>query len=254
METTPKYDGNFDNFAKQLAGEEVVLEVGNEPEPQEIADESLHCEHCEWKTHKSSKDKKRGMRNHIRIKHPTIFAEMYPKPGAKVEILPGNLSSVADDIETMGESDEVVRDKLMGDLELLKIKFHHIPFNFNYNNNSSINHLKRQKTLFMRVLNDEAGTEAVFNLLVIGSKAIEKVADVSNVVDINGYASDVKQNREEIYPILKNMVDTGVLDVGHLSPELRLGMVMASIAINRIEQNKVHGGGFLGEMEHYEEE
>jgi len=48
---------------------------------------------------------------------------------------------------------------------------------------------------------------------------------------------------------LKNMVDTGVLDVGHLSPELRLGMIMTSLAINRMEQNKLQNGSdFLDEQ------
>ena len=101
----------------------------------------------------------------------------------------------------------------------------------------------------MRVLNDEAGTRALFKCLVLGSKAVEKVADVSNTVDLDGYSQDVNGAEEEIYPILKNLVDTGVLSVGHLTPELRLGMVMASIAINRIEKNKIQRKDFLVEEE-----
>ena len=137
------------------------------------------------------------------------------------------------------------REKLIGDLDILKIKFDTIPFNWNYNNNSSVAHLKRQKALFMRVLNDTAGTQAMFKLLVLSSKAVEKVCDISNVVDLDGYAQDVNNAEEEIYPILKNLVDTGVLSVSHLTPELRLGMIMGSLAISRIEKNKVQNKSFL---------
>jgi len=79
-------------------------------------------------------------------------------------------------------------------------------------------------------------------------KGVESENVPPEQIDINGYAEDVKQNKEEIYPLLKSMVDTGVLDVGHLSPELRLGMIMTSLAINRMEVNKIEGSNnFLGE-------
>tara|TARA_R100000541_G_scaffold28008_1_gene37347 strand:- start:20 stop:559 length:540 start_codon:yes stop_codon:yes gene_type:complete len=165
----------------------------------------------------------------------------------KIEISPPNIEEITDDLELIGEDDDTKRLKIIGDLDLLQLKFTQIDFNWNYNNNSSLCHLKRQKALFLRVLNDQAGTDAIFNLLVISSQALEKVADVSSIVNIDGYSQDVKENKAEIYPILKNMVDTGVLDVGHLSPELRLGMIMASLAINRLNHNKINKNNFLDE-------
>ena len=235
-------DQTFEEFAKELSGENEQVEEVQEEEP-------LHCTFCDWHTHKNSKDKPRGLKNHIKNKHPEEFEKLYPsKKKKEIVILPSKLEQDIDDVYAVGKDDDIVRDKLVGDLDILKTKFPHIPFSWTYTHNSSIGHLKRQKALFMRCLNDEAGTQTIFNLLVISSKAVEKVADLSNIIDLNGYASDVKENKEEIYPILKNMVDTGVLDVGHLSPELRLGMIMGSIAISRIETNKNPvQGNFLNE-------
>ena len=200
----------------------------------------LYCPHCDWKTHRSAKNKTRGLKEHIRKAHPEL-----KRP--KIDILPSKVSEVIDEVEMVSLDTDERRDKLIGDLDILRIKFPNIDFNFNYNPTSSIAHLQRQKKLFLRVLNDSAGTDAVFNLLVISSKALEKIADTTSIADINGYSDDVKLNRDEIYPILKNMVDTGVLDVGHLSPELRLGMLMTSIAISRMETNRVKKNHFLGE-------
>tara|TARA_R110000824_G_scaffold363631_2_gene551668 strand:+ start:974 stop:1708 length:735 start_codon:yes stop_codon:yes gene_type:complete len=208
----------------------------------------LYCHICSWKTHAGAKDKERGLKNHIKQKHPEeqIKKKSYSRK-KKIEISPPNIEEITDDLELIGEDDDTKRLKIIGDLDLLQLKFTQIDFNWNYNNNSSLCHLKRQKALFLRVLNDQAGTDAIFNLLVISSQALEKVADVSSIVNIDGYSQDVKENKAEIYPILKNMVDTGVLDVGHLSPELRLGMIMASLAINRLNHNKINKNNFLDE-------
>tara|TARA_B110000208_G_scaffold127727_1_gene155343 strand:+ start:599 stop:1330 length:732 start_codon:yes stop_codon:yes gene_type:complete len=229
---------NFETLTEKLNNSIEDVKVDN-PDPQTTP---LYCPHCEWKTHPGSKDKARGLKNHIRVKHP----EHHNKKKSCIVIEPPKVQEIVETIETEIK-DEDIQQKLIGDLDLLKVKFSQIPFNWNYNLNSSVNHLQRQKALFLRVLNDEAGTDAIFNLLVISSKALEKVADASNVANINGYADDVKTNRQEIYPILKNMVDTGALSVEHLSPELRLGMIMTSLAINRLETNKIQKNNFLDE-------
>lgn len=215
--------------------------------------EPLKCPFCEWKTHANAKDKKRGLKNHIKkcLHNPKNMDIDNPPPEktkkVKIDILPPKIEQNIDEFEMTGLSRDEQKDKLLGDLDILKIKFESIPFNWNYNINSSVQHLKRQKALFMRVLNDDMGTRAMFKLLVIGSKAVEKVADLSNTLDLEGYSEDVNKSEEEIYPILKNLVDTGVLSVGHLTPELRLGMIMASLAISRVEKNKIKSSNFLEE-------
>ena len=260
---------SFDDFAKDLEkkddGEKDLKEITID-KLVEIDGESLKCPYpdCEWKTHKGSKDKKRGMKNHMKkcIFNPNK-KELEPDENIPIQqSIPRRNFKV--NIETKDKKEEVVEElfvdkeserlKLVGDLDILKIKFDSIPFNWNYTTNSSIQHLKRQKSLFLRMLNDEAGTQAMFKLLVISSKAVEKVADVSNMLNLDGYAQDVNEAHEEIYPILKNLVDTGVISVSHLTPEMRLGMIMASLAVSRIEKNKIQRNDFLAHTSEVEEE
>ncbi len=243
----------LEEFSSELKGESQLppiniqdIDIGEYVAEQELEEGvPLKCAFCDWQTHANAKDKKRGLKNHMKkCKHN-------PNKETKkiANILPPKVEEICDDFEAVGQDEDIVRDKLLGDLDILKVKFATIPFSWNYNPNSSIAHLKRQKALFLRILNDEAGCEAVFNLLVLTSQGIEKIGNISGAVDINGYSQDVKCNKDEIYPLLKNMVDTGVLDVGHLSPELRLGMIMTSLAINRMEQNKLQNGSdFLDEQ------
>ena len=257
--------GNFDDFSKELNGDNIEdnseFDEKKYIEDQILEDKiGLKCHYCDWVGHANAKDKKRGLKNHMRkcSKNPKSDSELElesespkpkPKKKMKVEILPPKVESLIDEVEMINLTKDEKRDKLISDLDILKIKFDTIHFNWNYNNNSSVAHLQRQKSLFMRVLNDTAGTQAMFKLLVLGSRAIEKLGDISNVVDLEGYSGDVHSAEEEIYPILKNLVDTGVLSVSHLTPELRLGMVLGSLAISRIEKNKVKKKSFLEETE-----
>lgn len=278
MTENPDIVGSFDDFSKELNEdkEESVPAPPNTIELNSSFDEKkyiedqilvesigLNCAFCDWSGHSNAKDKKRGLRNHMRkcSKNPAkeqqeIPSSPVPKPKPKkkmnIEILPPKVEKIIEEVEMINLSNNEKKEKLIGDLDILKIKFDTIPFHWNYNNNSSVAHLQRQKALFMRVLNDTAGTQAMFKLLVLGSRAIEKIGDVSNVVDLEGYASDVNSAEDEIYPILKNLVDTGVLSVSHLTPELRLGMVMGSLAISRIEKNKVRNRSFLEKEENAE--
>jgi len=244
---------NFDDFTKQLNNEEIEEKEFNIDDVVLEDGVPLKCPYCDWKGHPNAKDKKRGLKNHIKKckYNPKNSIENEEEPQQKkvkkvnIDLLPPKVEEVLDEFENVKLTKDEQREKLIGDLDILAIKFDNIPFTWNYNQNSSLAHLKRQKTLFMRVLNDEAGTRAMFKLLVIGSKAVEKVADVSKIVDLDGYSQDVDGAEEEIYPILKNLVDTGVLSVGHLTPELRLGMIMTSLAIGRVEKNKLGKSSFL---------
>jgi len=229
----------------------------------EVEGQGLKCPYCNWKTHKNAKDKVRGLKNHIKkcvkcpdnINFDKNLEQQKTKPFKRDFKI--NIEKTDKKKETEVSVDEEVdlnneenRLKLLSDLDILKLKFTGINFKWNYNNSSSFSVLSRQKALFLRVLNDEAGTEALLKLLVISSSGLEKVANITNVCNLNGYANDVADAREEIYPILKNLVDTGVISVEHLSPEMRLGMVMISLGINRVEKNRIESNSnFLVEQE-----
>ena len=240
--------------------------VNTEPAEIELVEEEgepLYCSHCDWKTHANAKNKQRGLKDHIRKNHPDEYKAEYGKNSTKkytkktkqkIIIAPPRiveeLDKITENIEVLDE--ESIRQKLLGDLDLLQIKFSQIDFTWNYNISSSLKHLRRQKSLFLRVLNDAASTEAVFNLLVVASKGVERIGDISGMADIEGYSSDIKDNKDEIYPILQNMVDSGTLDVSHLTPELRLGMIMASTLVGRLEKNRIIKKGNLNDSEEEE--
>jgi len=214
----------------------------------------LYCNICSWKTHKNSKDKQRGLDYHMKTKHPETKKKKKSndKKKSNIQLLPPKINEIIDDVEMIGDDEDDKRIKLIGDLDLLRVKFPKIEFTWKYNDNSSIKQLQRQKSLFLRLLNDSAGVSAVFNLLVLSSKAVEKVTDITNLGDLEGYADDVSKNRDEIYPILKDMVDTGQLDCSNLTSEVRLAMIMTSIGVQRLETNRVKKNHFLGEEEDVE--
>lgn len=233
---------DFDDFVKDLE-EPKEFDI-NEIQEQEGL--PLKCPYCKWKTHANAKDKKRGLKNHIKkcrynpeLDFKDISTQQTEKKKRNIKV---NIEKVEKELsieEEIDIDDEEKRLKLISDLDILKIKFEGVSFKWNYSNSSSIKHLTRQKALFLRVLNDSAGTEALMKLLVVSSSAIEKVANITNTVNLDGYALDVNNSRDEIYPILKNLVDTGVVSVEHLSPELRLGMIMISLAATRMDKNRL---------------
>ena len=243
---------------EQLEQLEEQLELDPPIETETVEGESLYCSVCDWKTHAGAKNKYRGLKDHIRKNHPDEYKNLYPtkkqntknkkqnKPIQKnIVLAPPKITEEYDKIEDkINDLDEdEIRQKLIGDLDLFKIKFSHIEFGWSYNSTSSVKHLRRQKALFLRVLNDEASTQAVFNMLVVASKGAERLTNISGLADIDGYSNDIKESRSEIYPILQNMVDSGNLDVSHLTPELRLGLIMGSCLVSRLEKNRVNLNG-----------
>ena len=245
---------DFDDFVKDLEPE-----IATDFDVTELNEQDgvpLKCPYCKWKTHSNAKDKKRGLKNHIKKCPHNPMNDSKEIPTQQIEKkrtrnVKVNIEKIEKEIsieEELHIDDEEKRLKLISDLDILKIKFDGVSFKWNYSNSSSVKHLTRQKALFLRVLNDSAGTEALMKLLVVSSSAIEKVANITNTVNLEGYALDVNNSRDEIYPILKNLVDTGVVSVEHLSPELRLGMIMISLAATRMDKNRMakNNGHFLG--------
>tara|TARA_R110000796_G_scaffold124106_1_gene238517 strand:+ start:167 stop:925 length:759 start_codon:yes stop_codon:yes gene_type:complete len=217
--------------------------------------EQISCDFCKFVTNAKGKDHPRAIRNHIRKKHPVEFAEIFGKevPKAKepkfnIEYASPALEEIKDFVE--GNKDDDVREQLLNDLDLLQAKFSDkIVFKWDYSAGSSLQHLRRKKALFLRLLNDEAGISACFKLLTIGCSGIERLTSSTGVADIGGFSSDISEQRDEIVPILKNLVDTGQISVASLSPEMRLMMIMSSTAIERLEKNRIARSVPLNEQE-----
>jgi len=89
----------------------------------------------------------------------------------------------------------------------------------------------------MRLVNEKASVNAVFESLLFVVKGGEKVGN-SLGFDINGLTEDINDKRTDIIEILKELVDTGLIDCCELTPELKLIMLLTNLTIARMEKNK----------------
>ena len=56
--------------------------------------------------------------------------------------------------------------------------------------------------------------------------------------DIQGYSADIAEQKEDFVTVLKEMVDTGVIESTQLSPEVRLGLLLVQVGVQRMEVNR----------------
>jgi len=236
------------------------IEPPNDPSPPPPICEDLEftCDLCDWKVYKNCKDKHRARRNHYKNKHPEYYAEHFPtrvkkadkqKP-QKVNIIEGTadiieqVKSVTTDV---GVSEDEQRQKLLDDLAVLKVKFQGVDFNWTHTPDSSLETLRREKTLFLRIIQDQVCEQSIMRLLVVFGKGAENITSSLNIADLDGYANDIGNAEDELLPIIRELVDTGVINASALTPEMRMAMVMVSLAVSRGEKNKVLRGGAVVE-------
>jgi len=172
-----------------------------------------------------------------------------PKPKRKykkrqpkeVKIVPAEkIVEQVEEIKELSLNEDDLKQKLCEDLEVLKYKFEgvisYVP-KFSYPE-SSVQELKRQKSLFMRLVQEKGSVNAVFESLCFVMRGGEKISKSLNLIDINGLTDDFQEKREEIIDILKECIDTGIIDCCELTPELKLVMLLTNITISRMEKNK----------------
>ena len=222
--------------------ENVELMIEPEPEPEQSND-NCECDICDWKPAEFVKDRERAKRNHYKNKHKEYYKDNFSTRKTKKEKITiiENTANVVDEIRTSNPNitEEEQRQMLLQDLDLFKMKFKALDYDWKYTNESSLDLLKREKKLFLRMINDEVGTKAIFNLIVVAGKSAERITDSLGLVDIEGYSNDLKDNETEIISILKDMVDAGLISATALTPELRLMLILGSVCVNRLELNKI---------------
>ena len=65
----------------------------------------------------------------------------------------------------------------------------------------------------------------------------ERGMNYFNIDALDGYSDNLSEAKEDIIPILKEMIDTGEIDCSMMTPQLRLMIVMSSVAVKTIEKN-----------------
>jgi len=195
-------------------------------------------------------DKIKSVEEIIKDVNETIEEEKKPKQKrkytkrkkqeVKLEPVPEVVEQIQELTTKPFDNEDEYKKKLCEDLEVLKYKFENVISykpQFSYPE-TSINELERQKSLFMRLVNEKASVNAVFESLLFVVKGGEKVSNSLGLIDINGLTEDLQDKRTEIIEILKELVDTGLIDCCELTPELKLIMLLTNLTIARMEKNK----------------
>ena len=196
-----------------------TLAVEEKPLPPDYS-----CHVCGYKPRASATNPKEALRKHMTRYHGNASTEQ------AVDAI------VSDVLETSAKEEDC--GKLFEDIEILKVKFPDILYSPDVHPDSSYQALKRAKSTMVRLVNDRSGADAAFNIMLIGCKGAETATQLLGLGDIQGYATDVAEQKEDFITVLKEMVDTGVIESTQLNPEVRLGLLLVQVGVQRMEHNR----------------
>jgi len=97
--------------------------------------------------------------------------------------------------------------------------------------------LEEKKELIVKIITQKHSHNVVFESLLLLCRTGERTLDYFEVDTLNGYASHVEEAKDDIVPILKEMIDMGEISTEMLTPQLRLAVIMSSVAVKTMEKN-----------------
>ncbi len=143
--------------------------------------------------------------------------------------------------EDKKEEDNIEETKkinnLYNQLFVLKKKFPEHLDEIHINKEMNYNTLNEKKDLIMKIITQKNSDAVVFETLLLGCRTIERGLNYAEIEALDGYAENVADARDDIIPILKEMIDLGEIDTSMLTPQLRLMIVMSSVAVKTVEKN-----------------
>lgn len=135
-------------------------------------------------------------------------------------------------------TEEIEKQKtLYNSLYVLKQKFPENTENIHIDPDMSYNTLNQKKDLMMKIITDKHSHTLVFNTLLLGCRSVERGLNYFEVECLDGLSETTEEMKDDITPILKEMVDLGQIDTSMLTPELRLGILMSTAIVKTIERN-----------------
>ncbi len=126
---------------------------------------------------------------------------------------------------------------LYNQLFVLKKKFPDFTDDIHIDPDMNISTLEEKKDLIMKIITQKNSDSIVFETLLLASRTAERGLNYCNVEALDGYSDNLNESREDIIPILKEMIDLGEIDTTMMTPQLRLMIVMSSVAVKTIEKN-----------------
>ena len=145
---------------------------------------------------------------------------------------------VEEEKETEDKKEETKKiNNLYNQLFVLKKKFPEHLDDIHINKEMNINTLNEKKDLIMKIITQKNSDSIIFETLLLGCRTIERGLNYAEIEALDGYAENVDEARDDIIPILKEMIDLGEIDTSMLTPQLRLMIVMSSVAVKTVEKN-----------------
>jgi len=138
------------------------------------------------------------------------------------------------------EEDRLENEKkvnMYNQLFVLKQKFPDNTGEIHIDKDMSLKVLEEKKSLILQIITTKNSENVVFETLLLCCRSGERGLNYFGVEAMDGYADNVDNMKGDIVPILKEMVDTGEIDTSMMTPQLRLMILMSSVAVKTIEQN-----------------
>ena len=146
-----------------------------------------------------------------------------------------------EEITKKNEEEEKLNDEkkinMYNQLFVLKQKFPDNTNEIHIDKDMSLKILEEKKALILQIITTKNSESVVFETLLLMARSGERGLNYFGVQALDGYADNVDNQREDIIPILKEMVDLGEIDTSMMTPQLRLMIVMSSVVVKTIEQN-----------------
>jgi len=140
-------------------------------------------------------------------------------------------------VEEINTEEVEKQNTLYNQLYVLKQKFPDNTQTIHIDPEMSYDTLSQKKDLIMKIITDKHSHTLVFNTLLLGCRSVERGLHYFDVECLDGLADTTEDMKDDITPILKEMVDLGQIDTTMLTPELRLGILMSTAIVKTIERN-----------------
>tara|TARA_R110002012_G_scaffold10277_3_gene47401 strand:- start:2980 stop:3690 length:711 start_codon:yes stop_codon:yes gene_type:complete len=139
------------------------------------------------------------------------------------------------------EEEEKLNDEkkvnLYNQLFVLKQKFPENTGEIVISKDMNLKTLEEKKSLILKIITQKNSENVVFETLLLCARTGERGMNYFNVNALDGYAENLDESKQDIIPVLKEMIDTGEIDTTMMTPQLRLMIIMSSVAVKTIERN-----------------
>jgi len=133
--------------------------------------------------------------------------------------------------------EEEQKTNLYNQLFVLKQKFPDNTGEIHIDKEMSIKTLESKKSLILQIITQKNSENVVFETLLLMARTGERGINYFGMDALDGFADNLNESKQDIIPILKEMVDLGEIDTSCMTPQLRLMIIMASVGVRTIEKN-----------------